>query len=105
MDEDDRPELEWWKCKKWALHILERFVYRYGNPASVEKQYTKFAQFYSKTFNGVYACVCVACVCLCLCYCNDCRWYYQCPVEAAGSEETRWLCLTKGHSGDIQLLC
>ncbi|KAG8438359.1 hypothetical protein GDO86_008876, partial [Hymenochirus boettgeri] len=24
VDEDDRPELPWWKCKKWALHILAR---------------------------------------------------------------------------------
>uniref|UniRef100_A0A8C7U674 Importin 7 n=1 Tax=Oncorhynchus mykiss TaxID=8022 RepID=A0A8C7U674_ONCMY len=22
VDEDERPELPWWKCKKWALHIL-----------------------------------------------------------------------------------
>lgn len=53
-EEDDRPELEWWKCKKWALHILERFVYRYGNPANAEKEYSRFAQYYSKTFNGVF---------------------------------------------------
>ena len=52
MEEDERPELVWWKCKKWALHILERFVYRYGNPANVEKEYSHFAQYYAKTFNG-----------------------------------------------------
>ena len=52
VDEFDRPELEWWKCKKWALHILERFIYRYGNPANAEKEYSQFAQYYSKTFNG-----------------------------------------------------
>lgn len=29
VDEDDRPELPWWKCKKWALHILARLFERY----------------------------------------------------------------------------
>ncbi len=24
MDEEERPEAPWWKCKKWALHILCR---------------------------------------------------------------------------------
>jgi len=24
LDEDDRTEHPWWKCKKWALHILIR---------------------------------------------------------------------------------
>ncbi len=24
LDEDDRAEHPWWKCKKWALHILIR---------------------------------------------------------------------------------
>ena len=53
MEEDDRPELEWWKCKKWALRILERFIYRYGKPGNTEKQYRQFAQYYAKTFNGM----------------------------------------------------
>ncbi|KAH7980095.1 hypothetical protein HPB49_013024 [Dermacentor silvarum] len=22
VDEDERPELPWWKCKKWAFHIV-----------------------------------------------------------------------------------
>lgn len=29
IDEDDRPELVWWKCKKWALHIVARLFERY----------------------------------------------------------------------------
>ena len=29
IDEEDRPELPWWKCKKWALHILARSFERY----------------------------------------------------------------------------
>jgi len=24
VDEDERPELAWWKTKNWALHILAR---------------------------------------------------------------------------------
>ena len=24
IDEEDRPDLIWWKCKKWSLHILAR---------------------------------------------------------------------------------
>ena len=59
VDEDDRPSLEWWKCKKWALHILERFVYRYGNPVNVEKEYTAFARHYSEQFNRMCVCVCM----------------------------------------------
>lgn len=30
VDEDERPEQPWWKCKKWALHILARLFERYG---------------------------------------------------------------------------
>uniref|UniRef100_A0A8C6THJ1 Importin 8 n=1 Tax=Neogobius melanostomus TaxID=47308 RepID=A0A8C6THJ1_9GOBI len=29
VDEDDRPELAWWKCKKWAMRILTRVFERY----------------------------------------------------------------------------
>lgn len=31
VDEDDRPDLPWWKVKKWALHILARVFERYKN--------------------------------------------------------------------------
>uniref|UniRef100_A0A3Q3WKQ5 Importin N-terminal domain-containing protein n=1 Tax=Mola mola TaxID=94237 RepID=A0A3Q3WKQ5_MOLML len=30
VDEDDRPELAWWKCKKWALRIITRLFERSG---------------------------------------------------------------------------
>lgn len=33
VDEDERPELPWWKCKKWALHILARLFERYSTPS------------------------------------------------------------------------
>lgn len=29
VDEDYRPELPWWKAKKWALHIVVRMFERY----------------------------------------------------------------------------
>lgn len=28
VDEEERPELVWWKCKKWALHIMSRIFER-----------------------------------------------------------------------------
>uniref|UniRef100_A0A8C7YHS4 Importin 7 n=1 Tax=Oryzias sinensis TaxID=183150 RepID=A0A8C7YHS4_9TELE len=41
IDEDERPELPWWKCKKWALHILARLFERYGSPGNTTKEYTE----------------------------------------------------------------
>lgn len=28
VDEEERPDLPWWKIKKWALHILARIFER-----------------------------------------------------------------------------
>lgn len=28
LDDEERVELPWWKCKKWALHILHRMFER-----------------------------------------------------------------------------
>lgn len=50
VDEDDRPELPWWKCKKWALHILARIFERYGSPGNVSKEYTEFAELFLKAY-------------------------------------------------------
>ncbi|XP_033846015.1 importin-7 [Periophthalmus magnuspinnatus] len=49
-DEDERPELPWWKCKKWALHILARLFERYGSPGNTTKEYTEFADFFLKEY-------------------------------------------------------
>uniref|UniRef100_A0A8C1LF96 Importin 8 n=1 Tax=Cyprinus carpio TaxID=7962 RepID=A0A8C1LF96_CYPCA len=49
-DEDDRPELIWWKCKKWALHIITRMFERYGSPGNVTKEYVEFADFFLNTY-------------------------------------------------------
>ncbi|XP_033968421.1 importin-8 isoform X1 [Pseudochaenichthys georgianus] len=50
VDEDDRPELAWWKCKKWALRIITRLFERYGSPGNVTKEYNEFADFFLKTY-------------------------------------------------------
>ncbi|XP_055963797.1 importin-8 [Sorex fumeus] len=50
LDEDDRPELVWWKCKKWALHIVARLFERYGSPGNVTKEYFEFSEFFLKTY-------------------------------------------------------
>ncbi|XP_075230091.1 importin-7 msk [Lycorma delicatula] len=52
VDEEERVDLPWWKCKKWALHILYRMFERYGSPGNVTKEYTEFADWYLKTFSG-----------------------------------------------------
>uniref|UniRef100_A0A6Q2YJX2 Importin N-terminal domain-containing protein n=1 Tax=Esox lucius TaxID=8010 RepID=A0A6Q2YJX2_ESOLU len=50
VDEDDRPDLVWWKCKKWALRITTRLFERYGSPGNVTKEYFEFADFFLKTY-------------------------------------------------------
>lgn len=50
VDEDDRPELAWWKCKKWALRIITRLFERYGSPGNVTKEYSDFANFFLMTY-------------------------------------------------------
>ncbi|XP_061921593.1 importin-8 isoform X1 [Entelurus aequoreus] len=50
VDEDDRPVLPWWKCKKWALRVITRLFKRYGSPGNVTKEYTEFADYFLKTY-------------------------------------------------------
>ncbi|CAN7998754.1 unnamed protein product [Ixodes hexagonus] len=50
-DEDERPDLPWWKCKKWAFHIITRMFERYGSPGSVTKEYGEFADFFLKAYS------------------------------------------------------
>ncbi|XP_057712393.1 importin-8 [Corythoichthys intestinalis] len=50
LDEDDRPELSWWKCKKWALRVITRLFKRYGSPGNVTKEYLEFADFFLTTY-------------------------------------------------------
>ncbi|KAJ6660017.1 hypothetical protein lerEdw1_018215 [Lerista edwardsae] len=50
IDEDDRPDLVWWKCKKWALRIVARLFERFGSPGNVTKEYFEFSEFFLKTY-------------------------------------------------------
>jgi len=52
VDEEERPQLIWWKRKKWALHTLTRLFERYGAPGSVTKEYKEFSEWFLKTFSG-----------------------------------------------------
>ncbi|CAF1060914.1 unnamed protein product [Adineta ricciae] len=56
LDEDDRADHPWWKCKKWALHILIRTFERHGSPANLPKgsaaDRVEFANFYLKGFSA-----------------------------------------------------
>ena len=51
IDEDERPDEPAWKVKKWAINIVYRIFDRYGTPASVQKEYKSFAEWYIKTFS------------------------------------------------------
>lgn len=53
IDEDERPELPWWKVKKWAMRIMARMFNRYGSPGNAyKKEYEKFAEWYLPTFTS-----------------------------------------------------
>ncbi|XP_067127440.1 importin-7 isoform X2 [Centruroides vittatus] len=51
-DEDERADCPWWKCKKWAMHILTRVFERYGSPNKVSKEYREFADYYLHAFSA-----------------------------------------------------
>jgi hypothetical protein len=48
VDNDEKPDLSWWKVKKWALRILNRIFERYGTPTLVTKEYNEFANYFLK---------------------------------------------------------
>lgn len=52
VDPEERYELCWYKCKKWAIHFLVRVFDRYGTPKTVMKEYKTFAPWYVKTFSS-----------------------------------------------------
>lgn len=51
VDPEERPDLIWWKCKKWSLHLMARIFERYGSPNNVNKEYKSFAEWYINTFS------------------------------------------------------
>jgi len=44
--EDERSEQYPWKCKKWAMKIIQKLFDRYGAKGQVEKTYSEYAQYY-----------------------------------------------------------
>uniref|UniRef100_A0A182IM19 Uncharacterized protein n=1 Tax=Anopheles atroparvus TaxID=41427 RepID=A0A182IM19_ANOAO len=53
IEEEERPQLPWWKTKKWASHIILRMFERYGSPGNViSKEYKEFADWFLQTFTG-----------------------------------------------------
>eukprot|EP00899_Mesostigma_viride_P026574 jgi/Mesvir1/7100/Mv09206-RA.2 len=49
----DRESLDnspWWKCKKWALQVINRFFSRYGNPKMSPDELKPFATMFQKHF-------------------------------------------------------
>ncbi len=54
VDKDERPDLSWWKVKKWALRILNRIFERYGTPTLVSKEYNEFANYFLKGLLGYF---------------------------------------------------
>ncbi|CAM1319365.1 IPO7 (predicted), partial [Pycnogonum litorale] len=50
IDEDERVDLVWWKCKKWAVRFVTRMFERYGSPGKVDKQYEEFSKHHLKTY-------------------------------------------------------
>uniref|UniRef100_A0A2M4BBP1 Putative nuclear transport receptor ranbp7/ranbp8 importin beta superfamily n=3 Tax=Anopheles marajoara TaxID=58244 RepID=A0A2M4BBP1_9DIPT len=53
IEEEERPQLPWWKTKKWASHIILRMFERYGSPGNViSKEYKEFAEWFLQTFSS-----------------------------------------------------
>lgn len=53
IDVEDRPDLAWWKAKKWATHIMVRMFERYGSPGNEKSdEYKGFPEWYLQTFTS-----------------------------------------------------
>ncbi|CDW56066.1 importin 7 [Trichuris trichiura] len=48
VDPDDRPQLVWWKIKKWAGRLMGRMLERFNYPKNSTPEYKPFAELYSK---------------------------------------------------------
>ena len=51
IEEEERPAEPAWKCKKWSINMAYRIFDRYGTPATVQKDYKKFADWFINTFS------------------------------------------------------
>ncbi|KAK5966443.1 hypothetical protein GCK32_005360, partial [Trichostrongylus colubriformis] len=45
-DREERAQTVWWKCKKWAIILLDRIFDRYGSPNQVPVNYNDFAKHF-----------------------------------------------------------
>nr|CDJ83806.1 Importin-beta domain containing protein [Haemonchus contortus] len=45
-DREERAQTVWWKCKKWAMKLLDRIFDRYGSPNQVPTGYADFAKHF-----------------------------------------------------------
>ncbi|KHJ44726.1 Importin-beta protein [Trichuris suis] len=48
VDYEDRPQLVWWKIKKWAGRLMGRMLERFNYPKNSTPEYKPFAELYSK---------------------------------------------------------
>lgn len=50
LEEDEKGDSVWWKCKKWAIHLMSRVFERFGSPGNVLKEYKQFSDWFLKTY-------------------------------------------------------
>ncbi|KAH9304497.1 hypothetical protein KI387_008901, partial [Taxus chinensis] len=51
-DPEQRKSWEWWKVKKWTVHIMNRLYTRFGDPKLLKPENKPFAQMFQKHFAG-----------------------------------------------------
>jgi len=49
-DPEQRRQWSWWKCKKWALHVVNRMYNRYGDPRMLKKDRRPLAHLFTKQY-------------------------------------------------------
>lgn len=51
-DPEQRKSWEWWKVKKWTVHIMNRLYTRFGDPKLLKPENKPFAQMFQKHYAG-----------------------------------------------------
>ncbi|KAF6165461.1 hypothetical protein GIB67_028020 [Kingdonia uniflora] len=51
-DPEDRKSFEWWKVKKWTVHILNRLYSRFGDLKVQKPENKTFSQMFRKNYAG-----------------------------------------------------
>ncbi|PAA51080.1 hypothetical protein BOX15_Mlig004581g1 [Macrostomum lignano] len=52
VDPEDRPELCWWKAKKWSMHCLQAWFEKFGPNDDLSKRDASFGDWYVKAVPG-----------------------------------------------------